>query len=78
MKTARYYLLRIKKRVSNTAQLPTKPDQVAEAERFNVGGKTNIKFETSQKPKGKQNKEVKTRILAELQKSSNNLVTYFI
>ena len=31
MKTARYYLLRIKKRVSNTAQLPTKPDQVAEA-----------------------------------------------
>ena len=31
MKTARYYLLRIKKRVSKTAQLPTKPDQVAEA-----------------------------------------------
>ena len=64
MKTARYYLLRIKKRVSNTAQLPTKPDQVAEAERLDVGGKTNIKSETSQKPKGKQNKEVQTRLLA--------------
>ena len=39
IKTAKYYLLRIYKRVSNTAQLPTKPNQVALAEAGRLEGK---------------------------------------
>ena len=52
-------------RVSNIAHLPTKPDQVT-----NAGGlerkpnQPSIKSSTSPKPKRKQNKEVKTSLLA--------------
>ena len=53
-------------RVSNIAHLSTKPDQVAKA-----GGRlerktkeTSIKSSTSAKTKRKQNKEVKTSLLA--------------
>ena len=52
-------------RVSNTANLPTKPDQVAEAGRLESmerKPKSSIKFSTLQKPKRKQNK-VKTSLL---------------
>ena len=51
-------------RVSNTANLPTKPDQAAEAGRFERKSKSSIKSSTSPKPKRKQNKEVKTSLLA--------------
>ena len=49
-------------RVSNTAHLPTKPDQVAKAGRLER--KPSIKSLTWPKPKRKQNKEVKTSLLA--------------
>ena len=52
-------------RVINIAPLPTKPDQVAKAGRLETKPKKpNIKSSTSPKPKGKQNKEVKTSPLA--------------
>ena len=53
MKTARYYLLTLL-RVSNTAHLPTKPDQVAKAGRLD-GEKTRIKHQVFNftKTKGK-------------------------
>ena len=46
IKTARYYLLTLL-RVSNTAHLPTKPDQVAKAARLEGKPKSNIKSSTS-------------------------------
>ena len=53
-------------RVSNTAHLPTKPDQVSKAGRLERKPKqpNMIKSLTSPKPKRKQNKEVKTSLLA--------------
>ena len=51
-------------RVSNTAHLPTKPDQVAKAGRLERKRKSNIKSSTLPKPKKKQNKEVKNSLLA--------------
>ena len=51
-------------RVSNTAHLPTKNDQVAEAGRLERKPKSSIKSSTLSKPKKKQNKEVKTSLLA--------------
>ena len=51
-------------RVSNIAHLPTKPDQVAKAGRLERKPKSSIKSSTSPKPKRKQNKEVKTSLLA--------------
>ena len=50
-------------RVSNTAHLPTKPDQVAKAGRLERKTKSSIKSSTSPKPNRKQNKEVKTSLL---------------
>ena len=65
-------------RVSNIAHLLTKPDQVAKAGRLERKPKQlSIKSWTSPKPKRKQNKEVKTSLLAWLQQSCNTLVTYF-
>ena len=65
-------------RVSNIAHLPTKPDQVAKAGRLERKPKQpSIKSSTSRKPKRKQNKEVKTSLLAQLQQSCNTLVTIF-
>ena len=52
-------------RVSNIAHLPTKPDQVAKAERLERKPKQpSIKSSNWPKPKRKQNKEVKTSLLA--------------
>ena len=51
-------------RVSNTAHLPTKPDQVSKAGRLERKSKPSIKSSTSPKPKRKKNKEVKTSLLA--------------
>ena len=76
MKTARYYLLTLL-RVSNTAHLPTKPEHVEESGRLEKKPKSSIKSSTSPKPKRKQNKEVKTSLLAKLQQSCNTLVTSF-
>ena len=65
-------------RVSNIAHLLTKPDQVAKAGRLERKPKQlSIKSTTSPKPKRKQNKKVKTSLLAWLQQSCNTLVTYF-
>ena len=64
-------------RVSNTAHVPTKPNQVAKARRLKRKPKSNIKSSTLLKPKRKQNKELKTSLLAELQQSCNTLVTSF-
>ena len=65
-------------RVSNIAHLLTKPDQVAKAGRLERKPKQpSIKSSTSPKPKRKQNKEVKTSLLAKLQQSCNTLVTSF-
>ena len=68
IKIARYYLLRIIcelcERVSKTAHLPTKPDQVAKAGILEIKPKLNITSLTLLKPKRKQNKEVKTSLLA--------------
>ena len=50
------------KRVSNTAQLPNKSDQVVEAGRLE--GKPKSSLQPRQKPRRKQNKEVKTSLLA--------------
>ena len=53
-------------RVSNIAHLPTKPDQAEKAGRLEERKpkQRSIKSSTSPKPKRKQNKEVKTSILA--------------
>ena len=51
-------------RVSNTAHLPTKPDQVTKAGRLKRKPKSNIKLSTLPKPQRKQNKEVKTSLVA--------------
>ena len=52
-------------RVSNIAHLPTKPDQVAKARRLERKPKQpSIKSSTSPKLKRKQNKEIKTSLLA--------------
>ena len=52
-------------RVRNIADLPTKPNQVAKAGRLKRKLKQpNIKSSTSPKPTRKQNKEVKTSLLA--------------
>ena len=51
-------------RVSNIANVPTKSDQVAKAGRLERKPKPSIKSSTSPKPKRKQNKEVKTSLLA--------------
>ena len=51
--------------VSNITHLPTKPDQVAKAGRLERKPKQpRIKSSTSPKPMRKQNKEVKTSLLA--------------
>ena len=44
-------------RVSNTAHLPAKPDQVAKARRLERKSKPSIKSPTSPKPKRKKNKD---------------------
>ena len=65
-------------RERNIAHLPTKPDQVAKAERLDRKPKQpSIKSSNSPKPKRKQNKEVKTSLRAQLQQSCHNLVTPF-
>ena len=52
-------------RVSNIVHLPTKPDQVAKARRLERKPKQpSIKSSTSPKTKRKQNKEIKTSLLA--------------
>ena len=51
-------------RVSNTAHLPTKPDQVAKAGRLKRKPKSSIKLSTLPKPQRKQNKEVKTSLVS--------------
>ena len=52
-------------RVSNITHLPTKPGQVAKAGRLEENPKqASIKSSTLPKPKRKQNKEVKTSLLA--------------
>ena len=52
-------------RVSNIAHLLTKPGQVAKAGRLEENPKqVSIKSSTLPKPKRKQNKEVKTSLLA--------------
>ena len=50
-------------RVSNTAHLPTKPDQVAKVGRLKRKPNSSIKSSTLPKPKRKQNKEVKTSLM---------------
>ena len=61
IKIARYYLLRIIcelcERVSKTAHLPTKPDQVAKAGILERKPKWKIKSSPLRKPKRKQNKK---------------------
>ena len=52
-------------RVSNIAHLPTNSDQIEKAWRLERKPKQpSIKSSTSPKPKRKQNKEVKTNLLA--------------
>ena len=52
-------------RVSNIAHPPTKPDQVAKAGRLERKPKQpRINSSLSPKPKRKQNKEIKTSLLA--------------
>ena len=51
-------------RVSNTAHVPTKPNQVAKARKLKRKPKSSIKSSTLLKPKRKQNKELKTSLLA--------------
>ena len=52
-------------RVSNIAHLPTKPDQVAKSGRFERKPKQpSIKPSNPPKPIRKENKEVKTSLLA--------------
>ena len=53
-------------RVSNIAHLPTKPDQVAKAGILEERKpkQPSIKSSTSPKPKRKQNREVKTGLMA--------------
>ena len=51
-------------RVSNTAHLITKCDQIAKAERMERKPKSRIKSSTLPKPDRKQNKEVKTSLQA--------------
>ena len=65
-------------RVSNITLLPTRPNQVAKAGRLERRPKQpSIKSSASPKPKRKQNKEVKTSLMAYLQQSGNTLVTSF-
>ena len=52
-------------RISNIAHLPTKPEQVAKAGRLERKPKQpSIKSSNSPKTKRKQNKEIKTSLLA--------------
>ena len=55
-------------RVSNTAHLPTKPDQAAKAGSLERKPKSSIKSSTLSKPKRKQDNEVKTSLTAKLAK----------
>ena len=65
-------------RASNVAHLLTKPGQVAKAARLERKRKQpSIKSSTSPKPERKQNKKVKTSLLAQLRQSCNSLVTSF-
>ena len=60
IKTVTYHLLRIYKRVSNAAQLPTKSDQVAEARKMKGEPKFSLQLHQN---KG-ENKIKKSKLLA--------------
>ena len=53
-------MLGIEKRVGNKTQLPTNPDQVKFPEARRLDGRPNSSLQLPQKPRRKQNKEIKT------------------